>query len=306
MTAPKILVIGSSNTDMVIQTDRLPTPGETVLGGEFLMNPGGKGANQAVAAARLGGKVSFVSRVGTDIFGQEAIEGFQQSGIDTQFVFQDSTAPSGIALILVNQEGENSIAVAPGANGLLRPADIDSIPLNQLVIDFLLMQLEVPIDTVEHAARRAHAMGIKTVLNPAPAQKLSDHLIQQLFMITPNETEAYLLTGVEVHDEPSAHEAANMLQDKGVEIVIITMGAYGAFVKSRDFTGLVPPPEVRPIDTTAAGDTFNGALVVALGMGKTLEEAVRFANCAAALSTTKMGAQASIPAFAEVEGLFYG
>ena len=304
MISPNILVIGSSNTDMVIQTERLPAPGETILGGEFLMNPGGKGANQAVAAARLGGEVTFVSRVGKDVFGEEALKGFQREGIDTSFVFQDEAAPSGVALILVNAQGENSIAVAPGANGKLTPEDIDAIEFKKLGVEFLLMQLEIPMNTVVHAVQQAKSLGIKTVLNPAPAQELPDKLLQQLHMITPNETEAQLLTGVDVRDEPSAHKAALLLQEKGVEIVIITMGAHGAFVKSPDYKGLVPPPRVQPVDTTAAGDTFNGALVVALGQGRRLEDAVDFANRAAAISTTRRGAQASIPAIEELENSY--
>ena len=301
MNQAKVLVIGSSNTDMVVRSERLPGPGETIMGGEFLMNPGGKGANQAVAAARMGGKVTFISRVGEDMFGKNAIRGFEEEGIDTQFIGADSEAPSGVALILVNSQGENSIAVAPGANGKLLSSHIDKARIALESADFLLMQLEIPLETVMYAAQVAHKMGTKVVLNPAPAQALPDSLLASLYMITPNETESQRLTGVPVTDERSAGWAAKALHDKGVEVVVITMGSQGAYVLSKAFEGMLSPPKVQALDTTAAGDTFNGALVVALGTGKSLDEAVQFANYAAAISTTRMGAQASVPSLEEVE-----
>lgn len=297
----KIAVIGSSNTDMVIKTGRLPAPGETVLGGQFLMNPGGKGANQAVAAARLGGDVVFVAKVGDDIFGQEAVEGFKGEGINTDYIVVDPDNPSGVATITVDEQGENCIAVASGANSALGPADIDSATPQIEAASVLLMQLETPLGTVEHAASLGRKAGKTVILNPAPAQPLSDALLALLDVITPNETEAEILTGIKVQTEHDAEEAARALRDKGVGAVIITLGSRGAFVLSESFLGLVPAPKVEPVDTTAAGDTFNGALAVGLADGQTIEDAVAFANKAAAISVTRLGAQASAPKLEELE-----
>ncbi len=291
----KIVVIGSSNTDMVVQSDHLPKPGETVLGGEFIMNPGGKGANQAVAAARLGGEVTFIARVGEDVFGKEAIKGFQSHGIDTTYTRIDKDSPSGVALIMVDEHGENSISVALGANSSMQKEDIDMAENALNEAKFVLIQLEIPLDVVEHAVRSATRKGLNVVLNPAPAQPLSDDLLSSLYMITPNETEAELLTGIKVDDEISARLAANALQGKGVDIVVITMGSLGAYVLSKELDELIPCPSVKAVDTTAAGDTFNGALVVGLAEGMHLMEAVEFANKAASYSVTIMGAQASTP-----------
>jgi ribokinase len=295
MPKTSIVVIGSSNTDMVVASQKLPRPGETVLGGRFLMNPGGKGANQAVAAARLRGKVSFIARVGNDIFGQEAIKGFQAHGIDTQFISVDPDEPSGVALILVDGQGENSISVALGANATMQTGDIDQAQHLIQEADFVLLQLEIPLVVVAHAAQLASQHGTKVVLNPALAQALSDQLLASLDIITPNETEAALLTGIEVTDLDTARQAAQSLRQKGVNRVIITMGSKGAYVLSDKADQLVPSLKVKAVDTTAAGDTFNGALVVGLAEGMELIEAVSFANRAAAYSVTKMGAQASTP-----------
>ena len=297
----KIAVIGSSNTDMVIKTAHLPAPGETVLGGQFLMNPGGKGANQAVAAARLGGDVVFVAKVGDDIFGQEAVEGFKSEGINTDYIVVDPDNPSGVATITVDEQGENCIAVASGANSALGPADIDSAAPQIEAASVLLMQLETPVRTVKHAALLGRKAGKTVILNPAPAQPLSDDLLALLDVITPNETEAEILTGIKVQTEHDAEEAARALRDKGVGAVIITLGSRGAFVLSESFLGLVPAPKVEPVDTTAAGDTFNGALAVGLADGQTIEDAVAFANKAAAISVTRLGAQASAPKLEELE-----
>ena len=297
----KIAVIGSSNTDMVIKTAHLPAPGETVLGGQFLMNPGGKGANQAVAAARLGGDVVFVAKVGDDIFGQEAVEGFKSEGINTDYIAVDPDHPSGVATITVDEQGENCIAVASGANSALGPADIDSAATQIEAASVLLMQLETPLGTVEHAASLGRKAGKTVILNPAPAQPLPDDLFALLDVITPNETEAEILTGIKVETEHDAEQAARTLRDKGVGAVIITLGSRGAFVLSESFLGLVPAPKVEPVDTTAAGDTFNGALAVGLAGGQTIEDAVAFANRAAAISVTRLGAQASAPKLEELE-----
>ena len=291
----RILVIGSSNTDMVIKTEKMPAPGETILGGTFLMNPGGKGANQAVAAARLGGKVSFITKRGNDLFGNQAVGLFMREGIDTQYIVKDMELPSGVALITVDATGENSIVVAPGSNGNLLPEDISLKMLQKGKCGIMLLQLEIPVKTVEYAVDKATEYGIKVILNPAPATILPDDLYRNIWLITPNETEAEILTGIRVHDVPSAEDAAESFKKKGVKNVIITLGASGAYISSDMFTGMVPGLKVEAVDTTAAGDVFNGALAVAIAEGNSLEEAVQFANKAAAISVTRLGAQASAP-----------
>jgi ribokinase len=295
MQPKKILVVGSSNTDMVIKTHNFPAPGETILGGRFLMNAGGKGANQAVAAVRLGGLVTFVGKIGDDIFGKQAVQQLEDEGINVDFVAVDPENPSGVAMITVDRNAENSIVVAPGSNGTLNPADFDKALAELDESEFVLMQLEIPIPTVEHIARIAAQNQKKVILNPAPAAQLSDELLNNLYIITPNETEAELLTGIKVNDEQSALKAATQLHEKGVEVVIITMGAAGAFLLSNGISEIISAPKVEAVDTTAAGDTFNGALVVALSEGKTIQESIAFANKAAAISVTRIGAQASVP-----------
>ena len=297
----RIIVIGSSNTDMVIKSKKLPVPGETILGGTFLMNPGGKGANQAVAAARLGGKVTFITKIGNDLFGNQAVGLLKKEGIDTRYVVKDLELPSGVALITVDSDGENSIVVAPGSNGNLLPEDIPGNLFETGKFEIILLQLEIPIMTVEYSALTASGNGIKVILNPAPAQKLSDYLLKHTWLITPNETEAEILTGIKVHDISSAEIAASLLNETGVKNVILTMGAAGAYVKSESYTGMVPGVKVEAVDTTAAGDVFNGALAISLAEGKDLEDAVVFANKAAAISVTRMGAQASAPYRNEID-----
>lgn len=299
----KILVIGSSNTDMVIKTEKLPASGETILGGTFLMNPGGKGANQAVAAARLGGKVTFITKRGNDVFGNQTIGLLKKEGIDTKYISKDEELPSGIALITVNEKGENCIVVAPGSNSSLFAGDIPSELLSSGKYEILLLQLEIPMMTVEYAALTAAENGVKVIFNPAPAQILRDYLLRHIWLITPDETETEIITGIKVRNESSAETAARYFQGKGVRNVIITMGAEGAFVKSESFTGMVPGIKVDAIDTTAAGDVFNGALAVAIAEGKDLKDAVVFANKAAAISVTRLGAQASAPFRSEVDDL---
>ena len=291
----KIVVLGSTNTDMVVKSARIPAPGETILGGRFLMNPGGKGANQAVAAARLGGDVVFIAKVGDDLFGREARSLFAKEGIRTDYVFTDPNEPSGVALIMVDDKGENCIAVASGANGLLSPADL--APARSVIerAGLLLMQLETPVETVLCAAQWAAAKGVPVVLNPAPACRLPDELFACLGMITPNETEAELLTGIKVHDDASAEAAARALCAKGVKRVVVTLGAKGAFVYADGRGARVPAFKVEAVDTTAAGDVFNGALAVALTEDRPLAAAVSFAAKAASISVTRMGAQASAP-----------
>jgi ribokinase len=298
---PRIVVVGSSNTDMVIKLDRLPRPGETVIGGEFLTAAGGKGANQAVAAARAGGLVSFIARVGRDSLGDEAIEGFVRDGIDVSRVSRDPRAPTGAALIFVAKDGENSIAVASGANDRLTPADISRArPLLERA-RVVLMQLETPIATIHAAARIAQANGAFVILNPAPACQLPETLLGRVSLLTPNEVEAELLTGIRVTNASSAERAAAQLRRRGVRAVVLTLGRQGALVADERGMRRVPGFKVNAVDTTAAGDIFNGALAVGITEGWELDDAVRFANAAAAISVTRWGAQPSAPTRRAIE-----
>jgi len=296
----KIVVIGSTNTDMVIKTGNLPAPGETILGGEFFMNPGGKGANQAVATSRLGGDVTFIAKTGNDIFGEQSIENLRREGVNTGNMIVDPENPSGVALITIDSKAENCIVVAPGSNMTLKPKDIEKAIEQIRVAEIILLQLEIPIETVEYAAQIASRNNIKVILNPAPAQKLSNSILKKIHILTPNETETEILTGVKVMNANTAEKAAKILNKKGVEIVIITMGASGAFIHTDSLSELIPAPEVKAVDTTAAGDTFNGALAVAVSEGFSIREAVQFANKAASIAVTRLGAQASTPYRSEV------
>jgi ribokinase len=259
------------------------------------MNPGGKGANQAVAAARLGGKVTFIAKRGNDLFGNQAVGLFMREGLDTQYVVKDVEHPSGVALIIVDSMGENSIVVASGSNSNLLPEDIPEKIFKSGRFGILLLQLEIPVSTVEYSAVMATENGMKVILNTAPAQALPDNLLRNTWLATPNEVEAETLTGISITDIPSADKAASKLQERGVKNVIITLGETGAYVKSDSFTGLMPGVKANAVDTTAAGDVFNGALAVALAEGKELKDAVAFANKAASISVTRLGAQTSAP-----------
>jgi ribokinase len=298
-----VLVVGSSNTDLVIRVPRLPRPGETVLGGAFSTAAGGKGANQAVAAARAGGRVTFVARVGTDGFGDRTVAGLEADGVDIRFVARTAEAPSGIALITVDERGENSISVASGANALLSAADVERAGEALAAADIVLLQLESPLATVEAAVRRAGERGVPVILNPAPARELGDALLAAVSVLTPNEHEAELLTGIPVRDEQSAREAARRLRDRGPATVVVTLGERGVYALAAGFAGPVPGFKVEPVDTTAAGDIFNGALAVALAEKLVLPEALRFAQAAAAISVTRPGAQPSAPTRAEILAL---
>lgn len=297
----RIVVIGSSNTDMVVKTRTLPQPGETVLGGTFFMNPGGKGANQAVAAARLKGNVTFVTKLGNDLFGEQARLLFAKEGIETRYIIMDKKNPSGVALITVDEHGENSIVVAPGSNAALSAYDIDDELYGNDSSDVFLLQLEIPVSTVEFVVEKVAEKGNRVILNPAPARQISNELLGSLFIITPNENEAELLSGIKVTDLVSAENAAFKLLKKGVKNVIITMGASGAFFVNGEGSKMIPVVPVKAIDTTAAGDVFNGALAVAVSEGRNLEEAIDFANKAASISVTRMGAQASAPFRNEID-----
>jgi len=299
----EVVVVGSSNTDMVVRAAHLPKPGETTLGGEFRTVAGGKGANQAVAAARLGTQVTFIARVGRDELGDQALAGLQREHINVDHVSRDPRAHSGVAFITVADDGENSITVAPGANASMKPAHIKRAGRVFSGRGPLLVQLETPIDTVTTAVELARRSGMPVILNPAPAQRLPESLLRKVSILTPNETEAELLTGIRVADDASAARAAEALRASGIATVIITMGARGAFVVAADGARLVPGFKVKALDTTAAGDVFNAALATALAEGKLLQNAVIFANAAAALSVTRAGAQPSAPRRAEVERL---
>ena len=291
----KIVVLGSTNTDMVITGRKIPVPGETVSGGRFMMNPGGKGANQAVAVARLSsgkGLCTFIAKVGDDLFGRDTAVRMKKDGIAAHLVI-DRKEPSGTALILVDAKGQNVISVALGANGTLSPKDVAPFRKELEGAAALLMQLETPMETVVWAAKVAHDAGVPVILNPAPAAKLPRSLYPMIDWITPNETEAELLTGVKVVDAASAAKATAALVRRGVKHVIITMGTKGCWCG--DCGKIFPARKVKAVDCVAAGDTFNGAFVVALAEGKPCAEAIDFAQRAAAISVTRPGAQSSVP-----------
>lgn len=300
----KILVIGSSNTDMVIHTPHLPRPGETVAGGTFFMNPGGKGANQAVAAARLGGNVTFICKTGNDIFGHQSQQLFEEEDINTSYILSDNKAPSGVALIFVDDNAENCIAVAPGANASITP---DDIKLSEIAIektDILLMQLEIPLESVMCAARLAYEKGNKIILNPAPAPSpgiLNSELLQYIHLIVPNETEAEIISGINITDIASAIAAARKINEMGAQNVIITLGNKGAILCNETTEELVPAIHVKAVDTTAAGDCFCGALAQAIAENRKLIDAVKFATKSAAISVMRRGAQSSAPYRSEVD-----
>jgi ribokinase len=296
-----VLVIGSSNTDLIIKVARIPKPGETIMGGKFTRGAGGKGANQAVAAARAGGEVTFIARVGRDTNGAQALNGFAAEGIHVKYVVQDKKTPSGVALIFVAKDGENSIAVASGANDKLTPADVRGAKAAFRKARIVLLQLETPMKTVEASIELA--AGAPVILNPAPAQSLAPELLKRIHLLTPNQREAELLTGIAVCNQATAVEAADRLRALGVRNVIITMGAQGALVANKTFRQWMPGFEVNAVDATGAGDAFNGALAVALAEGSTLLEAARFASAAAAISVTRLGAQPSMPVRREIDAM---
>jgi ribokinase len=298
---PKIVVVGSSNMDLVVKSPRIPAVGETILGEDFIMTPGGKGANQAVAAAKLGAEVYLVAKLGDDVFAEQSLKNFEKEGVHTEYVIRTAEAPSGVALITVDHAGDNVIVVAPGANQRLSPEDVGKARSAIVSSDAVVAQLEVPLETVEFAARLAHGSGVPFILDPAPAQKLSPELLAMVDVLKPNETEAQILTGVEVKNENSARIAAEELLECGVKAVIITMGAKGFLLATSESTEVVPAVKVKAVDATAAGDAFTGSLAVGLAQGKTLRDAALFANHVAALSVTKMGAQSSMPARQEAE-----
>ena len=291
----KIIVIGSSNVDMVVRTSHLPAPGETILGGEFFMNQGGKGANQAVAIKRLGGNLIFMAKLGNDVLGRQSVGYFKKEGIDTRYIALDEDSASGVALISVDDHAENSIVVASGANMLLNEQDVDKMLEEMCEGDILLMQLEIPLQTVEYAARKAFGKGVKVVLNPAPARSLPKEVFRHLYMVTPNRIEAEMLTGIKIANDADVEKVAEEICAMGVKNVIITLGSKGCLIREEGVSYRIDAFKVEPVDTTAAGDTFNGALCVGLSEGMDLKQAAVMASKASSIAVTRMGAQSSIP-----------
>jgi ribokinase len=286
--------------DLVVKSSRIPAVGETILGGDFIMAPGGKGANQAVAAAKLGAHVSFVAKLGDDLFGRQSLDNFKKEGLDTTYVTLSDEAPSGVALIMVDEAGNNQIVVAPGANARLSADDVKKAEGDIASCGAVVAQLEVPLETVAFAGQLAHVAGVPFVLDPAPAQKLPAELLKIVDVLTPNETEAQILTGIEVRDEESARAAAEDLLSTGVKTVIVTMGVQGFLLVDQQKVEFVTARQVEAVDSTAAGDAFTGSLAVGMAQGKSLSDAALFANHVAALSVTRMGAQPSMPTLQEV------
>lgn len=295
---PIVTIVGSTNTDLVIKAPHLPAIGETVKGNDFQIFPGGKGANQAVAALRLGAEVNFITKIGRDDFGNKALSNFRNEGIKTDYILFDEHRPSGTALIEVDNEGQNRIVISPGANDNLTVDDIKPIKHILENSDVLLVQLEIPIATVRYVMEVGANSGSIVILNPAPADLIPDEFFPNISIITPNQTEAALITGLksEQYDEIS-----DWLRGKGVDTVIITLGEKGAYFKSENDRGEVAGFKVKAIDTTAAGDAFNAGLAVAIAEGYSIRHAIRFASAAGALAVTKMGAQPSIPTRGDVE-----
>lgn len=302
MARPKLVVVGSSNMDMVVKTERIPRGGETVLGGDFVMVPGGKGANQAVCAAKLGADVALVARVGEDVFGEKSFQNFEATGVDTRFVTRDQANASGVALIAVDASGENAIVVAPNANSALAPADVDAAREAIAGADAVILQLEIPAETVAHTVELAHSLGVRVVLNPAPMRPMSKDILAKVDVLVPNEHEAAGLVGREMEPQQSAAELLQL----GAGAVVITLGSKGAYAADARGGSFVAPARVQAVDTTAAGDAFTASLAFALAEGKGLVEAAGFASRVAAISVTRMGAQSSMPSREEVDLLVFG
>lgn len=301
-----IIVIGSSNMDLIMQVARLPRPGETVTGGVFSRAFGGKGANQAVGAARAGGTVGFISCLGDDAFAADMLANFQRDGIDTRFVFQEENIATGTALITVDSQGENCITVAPGANHRLLPRHLDQSEDTLRRADLIVLQCEIHPDTLNYAIDKAAALGKRILLNLAPAQPLADEYLRKLHLLVVNETEAAMLSGRPVDSLEDAQKAAESLLPKVGDGVIVTLGTQGSYVAVENMRELIPAFKVKAVDTTAAGDVYCGSLATALVEGQSIAQAVRFASAAAALAVTRLGAQPSAPTRAEIEEFMRG
>ena len=298
-----VVVVGSYNTDLTIKTKRIPRPGETVLGGSFFQGGGGKGANQAVACARAGARVAFLARVGNDTFGEGALRRLKEEGVATHCVVRDEQYPTGVAFILVEEQGENSIVVASGANARLSPADIERAKEEIAAAGVILLQLECPVETIRHAIHLAHQCGALVILNPAPAEQLTGLPFDEVDILTPNRVEAEMLAGASITDDASLVGVALKILDLGPRNVLITLGSKGVFAASRDAMNLLPALEVQAIDSTGAGDIFSGSLAAFLAEGKSIDQSVRMAMAAASISVTRLGAQSSAPLRAEIECL---
>ncbi len=299
--ANKVVVVGSYNADMTIKTSRIPKPGETIIGGTFSAGAGGKGANQAVAAARAGAEVWFIACVGDDAFGVQARQIMRSERVHTDFMIQDSTTPTGTAWIVVDDAGENSIIVASGANARLRPENVEAAEAAIAGADMLLVQLESPLETVNAAIQIAASHGVRVMLNPAPARTLGAEVLRNVSIISPNEVEAEMLTGVEITNEKKLDDACAVLHERGADTVLLTLGPRGVYVSSQEGNYFIPAFKVKAVDTTGAGDIFNGSLSAFLAQPRPLQEAVRLATAAAAISVTQSGAQASAPFLKDIE-----
>jgi ribokinase len=300
---PRLTVVGSLNMDLVVRSPRIPRPGETIIGSAFHVVPGGKGANQAVAAARLGAQVAMVGRLGDDDFGHTMLDSLVAEGVDVTFVTPEPKHPTGVALITVDDTGENTIVVASGANMNLSPVQVEAAMAAIEAADVLLLQLEIPLESVIRAAELARSHGTKVILNPAPARPVPNELLALVDVLVPNESETELLAGISFDDPVGAGRAAQKLLERGVETVVLTLGAHGALLAYGDQIQHVPAFEVEPVDTTAAGDAFLAGFAVALAEGKPLSQAVSWGNAAGALATTKLGAQPSLPTRPALEEL---
>jgi len=301
MLQKHIVVIGSSNIDLVAKSHKIPIVGETLTGTDFFMTPGGKGANQAVAAAKLCAEVIFVARLGKDVLAEKSLENFKSVNINSKHIVQLDGVSSGVAIIAIDDNGKNIIIVVPGANGKLSPADVDKASADIASAGVVVCQLEIPLETVERAAEIAAQHNVPFILDPAPARPLSNKLLSMVEVIKPNETEAQTITGIKVVDVESASKAADWLLAKGVKNVIITMGDKGALLANKSGKEIIERIKVKAVDSTAAGDAFTGALAYGFTNGKTLKESAMYANIVAAISVTRLGAQASMPTKQEVQ-----
>jgi len=297
----KILVIGSTNVDFLIKTDKLPALGETVTGGIFMQNFGGKGANQAVGAARAGGNVTFVTCLGKDLYAEELVRSFRIDGIDTQYVFSDHETATGSALIMLDRDGNNYLSVAPGANFRLTPAHIDKALNSLMAAEIIILQMEIPFETTACVFKLAEKYNRKVLFNLAPARPFDKAILKHTHAFVVNEVEASMVTGLQVETDEEVRSAANTLLTMGPQIVVITLGARGSFISSAGYQQFVPAFKVKAVDTTAAGDVYCGSLAVALVEGKSPVDAVRFAGAASAISVTRLGAQPSAPTRNEIE-----
>ena len=301
----KVVVIGSYNTDLTIKTERIPRPGETIIGGIFSEGGGGKGANQAVAAARAGADVSFIARVGNDALGRVGVNRLIDEKIDTRFIFLDNDVPTGVAFIVVDERGENSIVVASGANARLSPSDIDTAQDEIFSAGVLLVQLESPIEAIRAAIKKSHERDTIVILNPAPAQSLEQDLLQEIDIITPNKVEAEMITGIKVTDEESLRSIVKKFFEYGIKNVLITLGSKGVFAGLPDIMKFIPAFKVSPIDSTGAGDVFSGSLAAFISEGMPIEKAIKLASASASISVTRMGAQRSAPDRMEIENFIF-